>query len=64
MNCSADRRAKPGVEPGPSGGLKAGYLIADRLGMSVALIPHLFGATNRFPPGSRACSPSGARAAV
>lgn len=32
---------------------QAGYLIADRLGMSVELIPHLFGATNRFPTGQR-----------
>jgi HK97 family phage major capsid protein len=35
------------------GDFQAGYLIDDRLGMSVELIPHLFGAANRFPPGSR-----------
>jgi len=29
------------------------YFIADRIGMSVELIPHLFGATNRFPTGQR-----------
>jgi HK97 family phage major capsid protein len=29
------------------------YLVADRLGMTVELIPHLFGATNRFPTGQR-----------
>jgi hypothetical protein len=36
-----------------AGDFQAGYLIADRLGMSVELIPHLFGATNRFPTGQR-----------
>ena len=25
------------------------FLVADRLGFSVELIPHLFGASNRFP---------------
>ena len=29
------------------------FLIADRLGFSVELIPHLFGAANRFPTGQR-----------
>lgn len=29
------------------------YLVADRLGMTAELIPHLFGATNRFPTGQR-----------
>jgi HK97 family phage major capsid protein len=29
------------------------FAIIDRLGFSVELIPHLFGATNRFPTGSR-----------
>jgi HK97 family phage major capsid protein len=29
------------------------FLIADRLGMSVELIPQLFGATNRYPTGQR-----------
>jgi len=36
-----------------AGDFQAGQLIADRLGMSVELIPHLFGATNRFPTGQR-----------
>jgi len=35
------------------GDFKTGYLIADRLGMQVELIPHLVGATNRFPTGQR-----------
>jgi hypothetical protein len=29
------------------------FLIADHLGMTVEIIPHLFGATNRFPTGQR-----------
>jgi HK97 family phage major capsid protein len=29
------------------------FLIADRLGGTIELIPHLFGATNRFPTGQR-----------
>ncbi len=29
------------------------FFIADRLGMTAELIPHLFGATNRFPTGQR-----------
>lgn len=29
------------------------FLIVDRVGMAVELIPHLFGATNRFPTGQR-----------
>src|SRR5690606_3835530 len=29
------------------------FLIVDRIGMSVELVPHLFGATNRFPTGQR-----------
>jgi HK97 family phage major capsid protein len=36
-----------------AGDFQAGYLIADRLGMSVELVPHLFGATSRFPKGQR-----------
>jgi HK97 family phage major capsid protein len=36
-----------------AGDFQAGYLIAGRLGMSVELVPHLFGATNRFPTGQR-----------
>jgi HK97 family phage major capsid protein len=35
------------------GDFKAGFTIADRIGMQVELIPHLFGATNRFPTGQR-----------
>ena len=31
----------------------ANYLIYDRIGMSVELIPHLFGATNNYPTGQR-----------
>jgi HK97 family phage major capsid protein len=29
------------------------FLIVDRVGMGIELIPHLFGATNRFPTGTR-----------
>lgn len=29
------------------------FIIVDRVGMSVELVPHLFGATNRFPTGQR-----------
>jgi HK97 family phage major capsid protein len=29
------------------------YVIVDRIGMDVELIPHLFGASNRFPTGQR-----------
>lgn len=29
------------------------YLIVDRVGMSIEIIPHLFGAANRFPTGQR-----------
>jgi HK97 family phage major capsid protein len=29
------------------------FFVADRLGMTAELIPHLFGATNRFPTGQR-----------
>jgi HK97 family phage major capsid protein len=29
------------------------YYVADRIGMTAELIPHLFGATNRFPTGQR-----------
>lgn len=29
------------------------YLIVDRVGMSIEVIPHLFGAANRFPTGQR-----------
>jgi HK97 family phage major capsid protein len=35
------------------GDFRTGYMIADRLGMQVELIPHLFGAANRFPTGQR-----------
>jgi HK97 family phage major capsid protein len=29
------------------------FLVADRLGFQVELIPHLFGSANRFPTGQR-----------
>jgi len=29
------------------------YIIVDRIGMDIEVIPHLFGATNRFPTGQR-----------
>jgi HK97 family phage major capsid protein len=35
------------------GDFKRGYVIGDRLGMSFEIIPHLFGATNRYPTGQR-----------
>lgn len=35
------------------GDWKQGYVIGDRLGMTVSIIPHLFGATNRYPTGQR-----------
>jgi HK97 family phage major capsid protein len=35
------------------GDFKSGFFIADRVGMSVELIPHLFGAANRYPTGQR-----------
>jgi HK97 family phage major capsid protein len=35
------------------GDFKSGYVIGDRLGMSVSLIPHLFGSSNRYPTGQR-----------
>jgi HK97 family phage major capsid protein len=35
------------------GDFNAGYTIADRIGITAELIPHLFGATNRFPSGQR-----------
>jgi HK97 family phage major capsid protein len=35
------------------GDFNRGYVIGDRLGMSVELVPHLFGATNRYPTGQR-----------
>jgi HK97 family phage major capsid protein len=35
------------------GDFRAGYTIVDRLGITAELIPHLFGATNRFPTGQR-----------
>jgi HK97 family phage major capsid protein len=30
------------------------FLIVDRIGMTVELVPHLFGAANRYPIGQRA----------
>jgi HK97 family phage major capsid protein len=35
------------------GDFSGGYLIVDRIGMEVELIPHLFGSSNRFPTGQR-----------
>jgi HK97 family phage major capsid protein len=35
------------------GDFKQGYVIGDRLGMSLEIIPHLFGATSRYPTGQR-----------
>ena len=35
------------------GDFTAGYTIVDRVGMVMETIPHLFGATNRFPTGQR-----------
>jgi HK97 family phage major capsid protein len=35
------------------GNFREGYVIVDRLGMSAEIVPHLFGATNRFPTGQR-----------
>jgi HK97 family phage major capsid protein len=35
------------------GDFSGGYLIVDRIGMEIELIPHLFGATNRYPTGQR-----------
>jgi predicted phage gp36 major capsid-like protein len=42
-----------GAKIGLYGDFKAGYQIADRLGITAELIPHLFGATDRFPTGQR-----------
>jgi HK97 family phage major capsid protein len=35
------------------GDIAAGYVIGDRLGLQLEIIPHLFGATNRYPTGQR-----------
>jgi HK97 family phage major capsid protein len=35
------------------GDFKQGYVVGDRLGVSISIIPHLFGATNRYPTGQR-----------
>lgn len=35
------------------GDFKAGFMIVDRVGMQIELVPHLFGAANRFPTGER-----------
>jgi HK97 family phage major capsid protein len=35
------------------GDIAAGFAIIDRVGMSVELVPHLFGSGNRFPTGQR-----------
>jgi HK97 family phage major capsid protein len=36
------------------GDFKTGFIIVDRIGMDVELIPHLFGGSNRYPTGQRA----------
>jgi predicted phage gp36 major capsid-like protein len=36
-----------------AGDFAAGHLIGDRLGFTTELVPHLFGAANRFPTGQR-----------
>ncbi len=41
------------------GDFNAGYRIVDRLGGTAELIPHLFGATNRFPTGSGVSTTTG-----
>jgi len=43
----------PGLLGFPSGPQRNRGLIADRIGGTIELIPHLFGATNRFPTGQR-----------
>ena len=35
------------------GDFRSGFTIADRLGLTVELIPHLFGSVARFPTGQR-----------
>jgi HK97 family phage major capsid protein len=35
------------------GDFAGGFLIVDRIGMDVELVPHLFGATSRYPTGER-----------
>jgi HK97 family phage major capsid protein len=35
------------------GNIRDAYTIVDRVGLSVELIPHLFGSSNRFPTGQR-----------
>ena len=42
-----------GTKIGLYGDFKAGYQIADRVGITAELIGHLFGPTNRFPLGQR-----------
>jgi HK97 family phage major capsid protein len=36
-----------------AGDFNAGHVVADRLGFHVELVPHLFGAANRYPTGQR-----------
>jgi HK97 family phage major capsid protein len=45
--------AVTGTKIALAGDFKKGFLITDRLGMAVELIPHLFGPAQRFPTGSR-----------
>lgn len=35
------------------GDFKSGFLIVDRVGMNMELVPHLFGSSNRYPTGQR-----------
>ena len=35
------------------GDFRTGYTIVDRIGMTMEIIQHLFGPTNRFPTGQR-----------
>jgi HK97 family phage major capsid protein len=36
-----------------AGSFKDGMVIADRIGATLEIVPHIFGATNRFPIGAR-----------
>jgi HK97 family phage major capsid protein len=45
--------AVTGTKIAIAGNFKKGYLIADRVGASVELVPQLFGAATRFPTGQR-----------
>ena len=45
--------ATTGTKIAVFGDLRRAFTIGDRLGMSVELVPHLLGATNRYPIGMR-----------